>query len=648
MGFARCARLAATALIALFVASSLSAQSTQTGGVRFLDWDPRLRLGFEWRDESRRTEFNELQQRERTFREDFLLRTRGYAYHPRLLDFNASGAIGLEQTDVETTGDVQQRSLDGRNIAYDVRTRWFKEHPYTATLYGVRNEVRARQTLFRTTEALVTEAGAEASAKEWWIPSRVSVRDYDYDGRGADTNEEHRTGAEIEGTRSVDGTIYQYALRQNDVDLQSSNRRFEDFEGYVSGSWRMGQTDDDRVATSVRQRTQRGDIDTDSMQASASADLKWSETVNTSTRVERLEFSADGSGANDTSRVESSATHRLYESLVSQVGVNALRNEFEGGQIERYGGNVDLRYRKDIGFGRLELGYRLDSYVQDEQSASQPILVLDEPQIASLGAPIVLDNFGADPATVVVTDATGLILYFEPQDYTLTATQGRVEISISLGGNIVPGQTILVDYSYLPRPPVRFVNNGQGVRAGLRVQEWLGFEVGLLDRTQDLKSGTDTGVLNNEHSVLGAVDIGDRDRSLRAEYEDRDATFASYERIEYSGSLRLPAPDPLQWQLSASTFETRFKDDDRTERGDTLRTMLDSMIGLGTHASLRAEYRRLDLRTDEGNGWLVEAMLTHEFRRTTIDLRMSIGEERFVVASDQTHFQIWLYFTRSF
>jgi hypothetical protein len=370
--------------------------------------------------------------------------------------------------------------------------------------------------------------------------------------------------------------------------------------------------------------------------------------VNTSTRVERLEFSADGSGANDTSRVESSATHRLYESLVSQVGVNALRNEFEGGQIERYGGNVDLRYRKDIGFGRLELGYRLDSYVQDEQSASQPILVLDEPQIASLGAPIVLDNFGADPATVVVTDATGLILYFEPQDYTLTATQGRVEISISLGGNIVPGQTILVDYSYLPRPPVRFVNNGQGVRAGLRVQEWLGFEVGLLDRTQDLKSGTDTGVLNNEHSVLGAVDVGDRDRSLRAEYEDRDATFASYERIEYSGSLRLPAPDPLQWQVSASTFETRFKDDDRTERGDTLRTMLDSMIGLGTHASLRAEYRRLDLRTDEGNGWLVEAMLTHEFRRTTIDLRMSIGEERFVVASDQTHFQIWLYFTRSF
>jgi hypothetical protein len=644
----RSARIAVPALCAASLAATASAQSIRPGGIHFLDWDPRLRLGFEWRDESRSTEFNQLEQRERTFREDFLLRTRGYAYHPRLVDFTASGAIGLEQTDVETTGDVTQRSVDGRNLAYDVRTRWFKEHPYTATLYGVRNEVRARQTLFRTTEALVTEAGAEVAAKELWIPSRVSVRDYDYDGRGADTNEEHRSGAEIEGTRSVDGSLYQYALRYNDIDLASSNRRFEDAEAYVSGSWRLGRTDDDRFSTSVRQRTQDGDIDTSSMQASTALDLALTNTVQSTTRAERLEFSSDGSGANDTSRIESTATHRLYDSLVSQVGANALRNEFEGGQIDRYGGNVDLRYRKDVGFGKLELGYRIDSYLQDEQSSSGPVLVLDEAKVASVGTPIVLDNFGADPTTVVITDATGLILYLDPQDYTLSAVQGRVEISISLGGNIVPGQTILVDYSYLPRPPVRFVNNGQGFRAALRIQEWLGLEFGLLDRKQTLESGIDTGTLNNEHAILGAIDVGDRDRSLRAEYEDRDATFASYERVEYTGSLRLPAPDPMQWQVSASTFATRFKDDSRTERGDSVQSTLDSSIGPGTHASLRAEYRRLDLRTDEGNGWLVEAMLTHEFRRTTIDLRMSIGEERFVVASDQTHFQVWLYLTRSF
>ena len=626
-------------MLASTIAAAAAAQSQPTGGVRFLDWDPRLRLGFEWRDESRRTDFNQLDQQERTFREDLLLRTRGYAYHPRFLDFTASAAVGLEQTDVETTGDVTQRSLNGSNLAYDLPTRWFKEHPYPATIYGTRNEARARQTLFRTTEALVTETGAEATARDWWIPSSFRFRDYDYDGRGADTNKEHRTGVEVEGTRSAEGSTYQYALRYSDVDLISSDRQFEDFEGYLSGSWRLGQNDNNRASTSVRQRSQRGDIDTDSLQASAAADFELSETVNTSTRIEQLDFSADGSGTNRTSRIDSSATHRLYDSLVSQAGVNALRNAFEGGVIERYGGNVDLRYRKDIGFGRLELGYRFDWYLQDEQSASQPILVLDEPQLVTVGVPIVLDNFGADPATVVVTDSTGLILYLEPQDYTLALTQGRVELTISLGGNIVPGQTLLIDYAYLPRPPVRFTNVGQGLRAALRVEEWLGLELGLLDREQNLESGVDTGVLNNERSLTGAIHLGDR---------ERDATFASYERVEYSGSVRIPVPDPILWQVTASTFATRFKEDDRTERGDTLQTTFDSAMGPGLRASLRAEYRRLDLRTDEGDGWLVDALLTHDFRRTTIDLRVSVGEERFVVASDQTHFQVWLYLTRSF
>lgn len=639
----------ATAVLAAAAALAASAQAQQTGGVHVRDFDPRLRFGFEYRDERRSSPFSSIETKERTFREDLLLRLRGDVYHRRLCDYDLRAELGLEQTQVDTTGDLTDRSLDGSNIAYDLRTHWFEELPYNGTLYALRRETRTRQTLFRTTEALVSEYGASVAARDWWIPSRLEVRQYDYDGRGADTNDEGRKTASLEGLRQQDGSIYEYALRYNDVNLRSGGRQFDDLEAFAAASWQLGDDPRDRLFTTGRWREQRGDLDASTSQASAAANLQWSETLESTHQIEFLgSDSGAAGGRNDTTRVESALTHHLYDSLVTELGGEAQHNDFDGGKLDRYGGRLDLRYKKDLSFGRFNLGYRHDEFLQDEQSALQPTTVLDEPHTATLGTPIVLDNFGADPASVVITDATGLTLYLEGPDYRLNVVRGRVEVEIALGSSIVPAQALLIDYVFLPRPSVRFHSTGNGISAGLRVGEWLGFELGMIERTQDLLSGTDNGALEDERTRTAAVDLGTSRASARAEYEDRDSSFSALERVEYSASAQLPSPDAFAWFVTGSTFRTRFKEDDRIERGVSASTSLDGTIGDATRTGVRAEYRKLDLRTDEGTGWLVEATLGHRLRQTTLDLRLSYGEEDFVVASDQRHATIWLSVTRTF
>ncbi len=640
------ARFGATAILTVVVGVG---RAQDTGGVHLRDYEPRLRFSYEDRDETRSSPFRTIATHERSVREDLLLRLRGDVYHPRFLDFDLRTELGLEQARVNTTGDLGERSIDGANFAYDLRTHWFKEHPYNGTLYALRREARTRQTLFRTTEAIVSEYGAAVAARDWWIPSRLELRNHDYAGHGADTNNETRKSAALEGLRQVDGSIYEYALRYNDVDLRSGSRTFTDAEAFGSGSWQLGDNPADRLFATTRYRQQRGDLDTSTSQASVAANLQWSESLSSTHQIEFLgSDSGAAGGRNDTMRIDSTLTHRLYESLRTELGAEAQRNDFTGGNVDRYGGHLDGRYQKRLPFGRLDLGYRVDQYLQDESNALQPIAVLDEAHVIDLATPTTLANFGADPASVVVTDATGLVLYVEGVDYRLRTIQGRTQLELALGSAILPGQTVLIDYVFLPRPPIRFKSTGQGMRAGLRIGEWLGFELGMIERNQDLLAGTDIGSLANERSRTAAVDLGTNRASVRAEYEDRDSTFSALERTEYSASLQLPSPDPFAWFANASTFRTRFKDDDRIERGVTASTSLDGSIGDATQTGLRAEYRRLDLRTDEGDGYLLEATLGHRFRKTTLDCRLSYGEEHFLVASDQRHLDLWVSITRTF
>jgi len=72
--------------------------------------------------------------------------------------------------------------------------------------------------------------------------------------------------------------------------------------------------------------------------------------------------------------------------------------------------------------------------------------VNDEEVVARLGKWVKLDYRKLTAATVVVTNATGLVIYTLTTDYIVDATVGR--IFFVNGGNIAEGEALLIDYTY--------------------------------------------------------------------------------------------------------------------------------------------------------------------------------------------------------
>src|SRR5206468_2172449 len=62
-------------------------------------------------------------------------------------------------------------------------------------------------------------------------------------------------------------------------------------------------------------------------------------------------------------------------------------------------------------------------------------------------------------SSIVVRDATGLIVFVENLDYLVRVFPDRVEITRVVGGRIVNGQTVLISYDLLPQPENTVTNN---------------------------------------------------------------------------------------------------------------------------------------------------------------------------------------------
>src|SRR6185295_7221261 len=76
----------------------------------------------------------------KSFQEYLLYRLRGYAYHPRFLQFDADFKLGMLQQRLGQSG-TQGDSISGggRNTVldgYDVYLRFFQEHPLSLSLFA--------------------------------------------------------------------------------------------------------------------------------------------------------------------------------------------------------------------------------------------------------------------------------------------------------------------------------------------------------------------------------------------------------------------------------------------------------------------------------------------------------------------------------
>ncbi|MBU8870909.1 MAG: hypothetical protein KOO60_08635 [Gemmatimonadales bacterium] len=156
-----------------------------------------------------------------------------------------------------------------------------------------------------------------------------------------------------------------------------------------------------------------------------------------------------------------SVRHLLYGSLETTMGMNlqdetSRLDDLEVGTLRRTSGHLRLDYRRRLAVGALQLSTSRTLLRQDRTGTETERPVSNEGHVLPDLAEVRLENPDVVPGSVVVTDATGYVVYTENLDFALTEVGGFTLLNRIPTGAIAEDERIQVDYRYLLSPDLVF------------------------------------------------------------------------------------------------------------------------------------------------------------------------------------------------
>lgn len=493
-----------------------------------------LELVAERREDKQGTSGDRRESTTEVFEERVRLKAEGNVYHPDFLIYTAAIGVGLAQEELDSD-DVSGSSNEPLD-EYSLFAQLLRGKIYPTTFNARKSEeLISRQFLgalrteresrgislslrpedwpmrFQYTESEIGQNGLTSLATDFFERdderfrysvthdfSRLSHMSFDFD----------RTEV---SQRSVGASIMtdtdRYSLLHDLIFGNDEQHRLDSFFNYVDQS---GSFDFTNLQLEERLRLQHWD------RFLTNYELRFTDSDRAAVRNREV-------------RGQGGFEHRLYESLVTTSNVFVSRTDLDAqGDLDQHGGMVAFNYRKKNPWGTLYGTYSASLTESKQSGGSGTGVVIDESHIFIDPLPITLDRVNIDTSTIVVTDSTGLDIYTEGDDYTITEINGRVQLNMTTLGTIPPnvtdGQEVLVSYNFFIEPE----REEDTIRHNFTIRERFGngMSVYYAHRRQDEDvSSTIADVTPDEFTVhtVGA-DYLHKGLYLQAEYSDEDST----------------------------------------------------------------------------------------------------------------------------
>lgn len=543
-------------------------QEPEVRWARLTQLEALIETSFEL-DSTRRKEKrirSELRRHDWLFEEILKLDTKGYVYHPRLLEFAAGVGVLLDQgratleTETEAGSRSESGSLFGVGPEYDIDAVLLGKRPASLSLGLNRSRTWVRPAFAERSVVDVTGQQAEVTLKHHERPARFyfshTKSEEEAKGLGEDREDEAwATGFVLNytGKRSNTELRYEYEDRHERVTnavIETSpfglgprtrETAFETVrrthEADFDHSQRFGTRDQHRLDSHVSFRDETGTFPWQRFAIDESLVLEHSETLSSHYA---LLYSNDKIQGTDRHVVSGSAglTHKLYQSLVTDLEVHGQWEEEDGLDDTLYGVGLTLDYRKKIPRGTLYItlggGYEL----ADEEGARTIRVVTDERHVLSRGTTTLLAQSDVLIDTIVVTDEDRTRRFLAGADYRVVVRGVRVELSRVPSGSIPNESAVLVSYSYLGDTSLSYGTSTLRGRIQVDLFDHLSLYASHLASRDHLLSGADDSRLEDlNHTIFGgSVYWGPA--TLRAEYEDYDSSLAPYRSIQVSMELQ--------------------------------------------------------------------------------------------------------------
>jgi hypothetical protein len=406
------------------------------------------------------------------YREGVELDFAGSVYHPNLMSYVLDSRLGFAQWEGSGANAVALAQELTANVHF--LTNWLQKKPLSFSLYADRRDDFPEYNIFDRAQVSQSAVGGFARWTNGVVPLSLSLE--------KSWKQEQQTS----WSSSEEALVLRLGLDRASADQNSVSRAdyiFTDFARAVAGfPGQIGQSHDarlsnslafggrgrDRLLSTVHYLNLTGTLQQNafSLAENLAVDLPWNLASQASYD---LQGNGDPSFSGITHQGRLSLKHQLYESLTTTLGAHGTLTTATGYNQSIIGPDLDMRYKKNIGIGFLNLSYTLTPDFEDRQSSAQSFHVAAERHVLQDGTLTFLDNPGVDPSAIVVTDETRTVVYTAGVDYSVTAVNGKLQLRRLLGGRIANAAAVLVDYTAASDPSYQHLTLSQeaGVRLAL-------------------------------------------------------------------------------------------------------------------------------------------------------------------------------------
>lgn len=498
--------------------------------------------------------------------------TRGYVLHPNFISLNLEFTAGSGQNYSDFDGESGWQY--GAIYEWDVRAEGLRLTSTPFSLYSQRRQDWVARDFGPTLRTLDTRTGASVEFRIPRFPTRLEVAHLTNDQEAAggvagfsidrDTFA-WQTTAQFSPSSTLRWSYYFTHVEQGGQVAATSNTHDAD----LSHVYTFGEALRHSLESRLQARHQDGLGAYQDFRLEETLQLKHSDTFET-----RYQYNASYFDAGGTERVRhrgrASFRHRLFQSLVTtgSVGAEAI-SQPDGDWGGRYFGHVNFDYRKRVPWGALYINLGASLERETSPALGRSVQMVDRVGIFDDPQPLLISGPRIDPASVVVTDASGLQVFAPGADYTIRSFGNRVELSRVVGGAIANQQSVLVDYVLGPTPAV--VIDSQGISANVRyaVEEgWLaglGVFAGYAFRGQALQSD-DPDAFPREDSTdyTFGVDYFRSGLALSAMHQIHESGINPFRATRLSAGYSSPLGMGFAVSTRASYSMFDYTDDDRS------------------------------------------------------------------------------------
>lgn len=518
-------------------------------------------------------------QRQDDLRTEVFVNGHGYVYHPNLLSLDIGGGPILQRQ--QYLGDGGSTASTGSQYNLSLKASLLKDKPYRGNLFfdhlNPTQSVAPGQVITQENQRYGGDFSLLAPVTP--VPLNFAFTHTESLGKGADrVVNENADLYSLRASRSfgaLGNTQVQYqSQRQASVSgssslpIQASRNGSEGLN--MDSRLQLGSNLDLTQLFTMNRRSYAAGA----LQVPTQSDLRLMLDLRHRTSQQLQEFvtldtSRNHQGALDTARqsLASGLYYRPLPGMEIAAGVRGEDNQNDSFSARTRSANGSINYQQELGPGSLQAGYSAVVDWRGQQASSATAAVLGEvvtlngSQYASLAYNHV--TAGSAGGRVVVSNAARTQVFVENVDYLLTVVGAETRIQRLLGGAILDGESVLLDYRYDVGGTYTYRQADQNASLGWGWGRYFNFSLRRLSSRPVLMSGASAFPFNTVDSRVWAlrseIPIAYLGWALGGgiEREDRVETLAPFQRLSSDAYLQNEEPLPWFGNLRLGTRRTR-------------------------------------------------------------------------------------------